>query len=81
MPSTTLSEGQLEDGSIGLLALLVACGLAASNGEARRLVQQGGIALDDVKADAVDARVSADALRRGVKIKKGKKVFHRAILE
>ena len=81
MPSTTLSEGQLEDGSIGLLALLVACGLAASNGEARRLVQQGGIALDDVKADAVDMRVSADALRRGVKIKKGKKVFHRAILE
>ena len=81
MPSTTLSEAQLEDGSIGLLALLVACGLAASNGEARRLVQQGGIALDDVKADAVDMRVSADALRRGVKIKKGKKVFHRAILE
>ena len=81
MPSTNLSESQLEDGSIGLLNLLVACGLAASNGEARRLVQQGGIALDDVKADAVDMRVSADALRRGVKIKKGKKVFHRAILE
>ena len=81
MPSTTLSESQLEDGSIGLLNLLVACGLAASNGEARRLVQQGGIALDDVKADAVDLRVSAEALKKGVKIKKGKKVFHRAILE
>ncbi len=81
MPSTTLSENQLEDGSIGLLALLVACGLASSNGEARRLVQQGGIALDDVKADAVDARVSAEALRKGVKIKKGKKVFHKAILK
>ena len=81
MPSTTLSESQLEDGSIGLLALLVACGLASSNGEARRLVQQGGIALDDVKADAVDLRVSAEALRKGVKIKKGKKVFHKAILK
>ena len=81
MPSTTLSESQLEDGSIGLLALLVACGLASSNGEARRLVQQGGIALDDVKTDAVDARVSAEALKKGVKIKKGKKVFHKAILE
>ena len=81
MPSTTLSESQLEDGSIGLLNLLVACGLAASNGEARRLVQQGGIALDDVKADAVDLRVSAEALKKGVKIKKGKKVFHRARLE
>ena len=80
MPSTTLSEGQLEDGSIGLLALLVACGLATSNGEARRLVQQGGIALDDQKVDAVDYRVSAEALKKGVKIKKGKKVFHKALL-
>ncbi|MBR4691791.1 MAG: tyrosine--tRNA ligase [Oscillospiraceae bacterium] len=80
MPSTTLSEADLQDGSIGLLNLLVACGLAASNGEARRLVQQGGIALDDVKAEAVDARVSAEALKKGVKIKKGKKIFHRAVL-
>ena len=80
MPSTTLSESQLEDGSIGLLNLLVACGLASSNGEARRLVQQGGIALDDQKVDAIDARVSAEALKKGVKIKKGKKVFHRALL-
>ena len=80
MPSTTLSEADLRDGSIGLLNLLVACGLAASNGEARRLVQQGGIALDDVKAEAVDARVSAEALKKGVKIKKGKKIFHKAIL-
>ena len=80
MPSTTLSEGQLEDGSIGLLALLVACGLASSNGEARRLVQQGGIALDDQRVDAVDYRVSAEALKKGVKIKKGKKVFHKALL-
>ena len=80
MPSTTLSESQLEDGSIGLLALLVACGLASSNGEARRLVQQGGIALDDQKVDAIDARVSTEALKKGVKIKKGKKVFHRAVL-
>ena len=81
MPSTTLSESQLENGSIGLLSLLVACGLASSNGEARRLVQQGGIALDDQKVDAVDARVSAEALKKGVKIKKGKKIFHKAILK
>ena len=48
--------------------------------EARRLVQQGGIALDDQRVDAIDARVSAEALKKGVKIKKGKKVFHRALL-
>ncbi len=80
MPTTALSEDKLEDGSIGLLALLVACGLASSNGEARRLVQQGGIALDYQRVDAIDARVSAEALKKGVKIKKGKKVFHRALL-
>ena len=81
MPTTEIAEAQLENGSIGLLNLLVACGLAASNGEARRLVQQGGVALDDVKADAVDARVTAEALRKGVKIKKGKKIFHKAVLK
>ena len=80
MPTTAIGEAQLENGSIGLLSLLVACGLAASNGEARRLVQQGGIALDDVKAEDVGARVSAEALQKGVKIKKGKKIFHKAIL-
>ena len=81
MPTTAIGEAQLENGSIGLLSLLVACGLAASNGEARRLVQQGGIALDDVKAEAVDARVTAEALQKGVKIKKGKKIFHKAVLK
>ena len=44
-------------------------------------MQQGGVALDDVKADAVDARVTAEALRKGVKIKKGKKIFHKAVLK
>ena len=81
MPTTAIPADKLENGSIGLLSLLVACGLAASNGEARRLVQQGGIALDDVKAEAIDARISEEALRRGVKIKKGKKIFHKATVE
>jgi len=80
MPTTTIAAADLQDGSIGLLNLLVACGLAASNGEARRLVQQGGILLDDVKAEAVDARITAEALQKGIKIKKGKKIFHKAIL-
>ena len=81
MPTTAIPADKLENGSIGLLSLLVACGLAASNGEARRLVQQGGIALDDVKAEAIDARISEEALRRGVKIKKGKKIFHKATVD
>ena len=81
MPTTELPAEKLTDGSIGLLDLLVTCGLAASNGEARRLVQQGGITVDEEKMDAIDARIGAEALKTGVKIKKGKKIFHRAVLK
>ena len=81
MPTTEIPAEKLADGSIGLLELLVTCGLAASNGEARRLVQQGGISIDEKKMDAIDARISADSLKAGIKIKKGKKIFHRAVLK
>ena len=80
MPSTAIPESSLQDGGIGLLNLLVACSLASSNGEARRLVQQGGIMVNDVKAQAVDMRISAEELKKGVKLKKGKKIYHRATL-
>ena len=77
MPSTEISPEDLKDGSIGLLTLLVKCGLAASNGEARRLVQQGGILLDGEKASDPAMQVKLD---KEVVIKKGKKIFHRAYL-
>ena len=77
MPSTEISPEDLKDGSIGLLTLLVKCGLAASNGEARRLVQQGGILLDGEKASDPAMQVK---LEKEVVIKKGKKIFHRAYL-
>ncbi|MBR4703674.1 MAG: tyrosine--tRNA ligase [Oscillospiraceae bacterium] len=80
MPSTAIPESSLQDGGIGLLNLLVACSLASSNGEARRLVQQGGIMVNDVKAQAIDMRITAEELRQGVKLKKGKKIYHRAVL-
>ncbi len=81
MPTTELDAAQLTDGSIGVLTLMVACGLAASNGEARRLIQQGGVSIDDAKITDPAFTVSADALKTGVKIRKGKKVFHKAILK
>ena len=77
MPSTAISADDLKDGSIGLLTLLVKCGLAASNGEARRLVQQGGVLLDGEKAADPAMQVK---LEKEVIIKKGKKIFHRAYL-
>ena len=80
MPSTTLSEDQLKDGKIGLLSLLVATGLAASNGEARRLVLPGSVLVNGEKITDPTYAVTAEMLREGVVIKKGKKVYHNALL-
>ncbi len=79
MPATELPAAKFEDGKIGVLSLLVACGLCASNGEARRLVQQGGVSVNDRKvSDAAETLGQEDFAGDGVIIKKGKKVFHRA---
>ena len=70
------------DGKIGAINLMVACGLCASNGEARRLIQQGGVAVNDEKVTGIDAAFDMDAFSGdGVIIKKGKKVFHRAFVK
>lgn len=78
MPSTVLAAADLNDGAIGLLDLMVKCGLAASKGEARRLVIQGGVSVDDQKVSDAAAVLTADALQKGVVIRKGKKVYHKA---
>ena len=81
MPTTTLTADQFENGQIGAISLLVACGLAPSRGEARRLIQQGGVAVNDEKVTDIDAQWPQEAFSgEGVIIKKGKKVFHRALL-
>ena len=81
MPTTTLAADQFEDGQIGAISLLVACGLAPSRGEARRLIQQGGVSVNDQKVADIDAQWPQEAFAgEGVIIKKGTKVFHRALL-
>ena len=80
MPTTEISAEKLTDGKIGILNLMVACKLAASNGEARRLVQQGGVFVNDEKVPAPDFTVTEEMLKAGVKLRKGKKVFHKAVL-
>ena len=77
MPSTEVNADALKDGQIGILDLLVMGALAKSKGEARRLIEQGGITVDGVKAGSIDLNVLADALKEGVIVKKGKKVFHK----
>lgn len=78
MPSTTIAAADLTDGKIGILTLLVKCGLSPSNGEARRLVTQNGIAVNGEKF--TDPKGLVD-LSEPVVIKKGKKIFHKAIAE
>ena len=81
MPTTELTDADFPDGSIGALTLLVKCGLAGSNGEARRLIQQGGVAIGDGKLADPAAQLPKDKFAgEGVILKKGKKVFHRAVL-
>lgn len=78
MPTTELSLTDLLDGSIGILNLLVATKLASSNSEARRLVVQNGISVDDVKVTDPKAQIT---IGDGIIIKKGKKVYHRVVLK
>ena len=80
MPTTELTEAQLTDGSIAILDLMLACKLAPSKSEARRLVQQGGVFANDEKVASIDARFTAEQLKAGVKLRKGKKVYHKAVL-
>ena len=81
MPTTEISPEQLTDGQIGILSLMVACKLASSNKEARTLVTQGGVLVNDEKVPAPTFMVTEAMLKEGVKIRKGKKVFHKAILK
>ena len=81
MPATKLEESQLTEGQIGILDLMLACGLTPSKSEARRLVQQGGVFLNDEKVTLVEQKITREQLREGVKIRKGKKVFHKAFLD
>ena len=81
MPTTQLTNDDFGGGSIDVLTLLVKCGLAASKGEARRLVQQGGVSVNDEKVSAIETTFGCEQFTGdGLVIKKGKKVFHRAVL-
>lgn len=76
MPSTEIPAAEIPEDGINILDLLVKTGLAPSKSEARRLVQQGGISVDDAKVTDPNALVKIDA---EVIVKKGKKVFHKAV--
>ena len=78
VPTTTLTADNLTDGSIGILDMMVTCKLAPSKKEARRLVEQGGVSVNDEKVSDVNTRYTAEQLSGdGIMVRKGKKVYHR----
>ena len=80
MPTTVLADADFENGGINILSLLVATGLCPSRGEARRLVQQGGIVVDEKKVESIDESIPQEKFAGyGIIIRKGKKVFHKAV--
>jgi tyrosyl-tRNA synthetase len=80
MPTTEIGNDKLKDGKIGLLNLLVLCGLAPSNKQARQLVLHGGISINNEKIVDSTFMLTETMLKEGIKIRKGRRVFHKAIL-
>ena len=80
MPTTEIGDELFQEDAAGIVDLLMAAGLTPSRGEARRVIEQGGVSVDDEKVTDVAARVPASAFEKGyIVIKKGKKVFHKLV--
>ncbi len=82
MPTTVLSKDEFTDGAIGLIDMMIKAGIIKSRGEGRRLIEQGGVAVDDEKAKSFADTVSMDSFEKGhVIVKKGKKIFVKFVIE
>ena len=81
MPTTEIAASEIPDDGITIVDLMMKCGLCASKGDARRLIQQGGVLANGEKVADPNMKFTADSLSEGVKIRKGKKVFHKAIVK
>ena len=81
MPTTELTDADLIDGAIDLMSLLVKTGLCTTKSDARRNIQQGGVTVDDVKVTDIGKSFTAEELKNGVILKRGKKNFNKVILK
>lgn len=79
MPTTELDS--VPEEGLSLLDAMVTAGLIASKGEGRRLIEQGGVSVNGEKVTDIYQTLSKASLKEGVKIKKGKKIFHKIILK
>ncbi len=80
MPETLLTSENLQNGEIGILDIMVIAKLAQSKGEARRLVGQGGISVNGQKVEDFAIMINEEELKKGIVVKKGKKIFHKISL-
>ena len=81
MPTTEITEADLTDGAMDIMTVLVKSGLCASKSDARRNIQQGGVTVDDEKVTDIGKTYSADELKNGIVVKRGKKNFNKVILK
>lgn len=79
MPTTTLTDSDFENGAITVIDAMVKAGLVKSKGEARRLITQGGVSVNDNKVSSIDEVITMDDAAKGAVIKKGKKIFHKIV--
>ncbi len=81
MPMTELTDADLTDGAVDIMTVLVKSGLCASKSDARRNIQQGGVTVDDEKVTDIGKTYSADELKNGIVVRRGKKNFNKVILK
>ena len=80
MPTTEITESELNDGAIDIMTVLVRSGLCASKSEARRNIQQGGVTVNDEKITNISKSFGADELKKGIIVRRGKKNYSKVIL-
>ena len=80
MPKAEIEAEDLFEDKIGIVKLVVKCGFASSNGEAKRLIQQNGITVNDEAVNSLDKAYTSSELKEGLIVRKGKKHFKKAIL-
>ena len=79
MPTTQLEDADFTDGAVSVIDMLIKADLIKSRGEGRRLIQQGGVSVNDVKITDVFATVAAAEFAKDIIVKKGKKIFHKFV--
>ncbi len=81
MPTTELTISDFSNGEMSVIELLLKLKLVSSKGEARRLIDQGGVSIDGQKVTSIQEKILVSMFERGyVIVKKGKKIFHKAVL-